>query len=248
MALPTSYTHHLLTRVLSDLSFLTNSGVLSPSALAAIKSHLPFPSLPPTLRQVESSPEEQVASGSAPPRATGAQRAVPPPPPRKASGLSSNSVRKVRCEAVWDYPREQPQRDDLHFKAGDIIILEEEMNPDWWRGSIDERIGLFPANSNFDLHNTTTSPSPSPSSPSHYIPNVGPGYNSEKSPQEHQPPQSYHPPQPQQPFNQAPQPPPQPPSSNKYKKFGGQMGMSVARGAGFGAGVALAVDAVNSIF
>lgn len=93
----------------------------------------------------------------------------------KESGASSRSswllpTRQAQVAALpsaFADPSVSPaQPDDLAFKSGDIITIEEEVNADWWKGSLsassagvsaraladrsvelaDGQTGLFPAN------------------------------------------------------------------------------------------------------
>jgi hypothetical protein len=47
-------------------------------------------------------------------------------------------------KALFDF---KPQEDnELEFKKGDLIEVVEKDDANWWRGRLDEREGLFPAN------------------------------------------------------------------------------------------------------
>lgn len=88
--------------------------------------------------------------------------AVPPAPPRTA-----DPSRAVYAEALWGYNEDGAVRcmlrcslprstltisvadqepNDLPFSAGAIIEIIEETNEDWWKGRLNGRQGLFPAN------------------------------------------------------------------------------------------------------
>lgn len=41
-----------------------------------------------------------------------------------------------KARAVWDYVEVQP--DDLAFSKGDVIVILEESNADWWKGQLGE--------------------------------------------------------------------------------------------------------------
>lgn len=51
-----------------------------------------------------------------------------------------------RARALWDY--QGGEADDLQFRAGDTIIIDEEVNDQWFRGRVEgaPKTGLFPAN------------------------------------------------------------------------------------------------------
>lgn len=49
-----------------------------------------------------------------------------------------------RCVALFDYEGEED--DELTFSQGDVIALLELIGPEWGRGQIHGRIGIFPLN------------------------------------------------------------------------------------------------------
>lgn len=51
-----------------------------------------------------------------------------------------------RARALWDY--QGGEADDLQFRSGDTIIIDEEVNDQWFRGRVEgaAKTGLFPAN------------------------------------------------------------------------------------------------------
>lgn len=50
----------------------------------------------------------------------------------------------VTVKALFDF---KPQEDgELEFKRGDIIEVVERDDPNWWRGKVGSREGLFPSN------------------------------------------------------------------------------------------------------
>ncbi|CAO3610405.1 unnamed protein product [Cunninghamella echinulata] len=65
----------------------------------------------------------------------------PIPPPPNYSTVTNNTE---SVEALYDF--QGPNPEDLSFKQGDIIEIKEKVNADWWRGSLNGRIGLFPSN------------------------------------------------------------------------------------------------------
>ncbi|BGP35705.1 hypothetical protein JCM10296v2_007557 [Rhodotorula toruloides] len=244
-----AFTSHLISRLESDLAFLHSQQLLSEADLGLIKSKLAD-----AQRQADLQAGVGQLAVSAP-----APRTVPPPPTRTDGG-------KMQCKALWDYTKSQP--DDLAFKSGDIITIEEEVNADWWKGSLYGQTGLFPAN-HVERLNSAASPAPPPPSAAN-----GDGYNvpySQPTQQTWTPPPppsagptyAYQQPQyygSEKPYN-APPPPPQQvvvtpqaapgpvdPKKNKLGKFGGRMGTAVASGAGFGLGAGLMSEAVHGIF
>lgn len=63
------------------------------------------------------------------------KRAPPPPPGAKA---------KPKCKALYNY--EATEADELAFRVGDIITIAGKDDPGWWTGTLDGKVGLFPAN------------------------------------------------------------------------------------------------------
>lgn len=49
-----------------------------------------------------------------------------------------------RCRILWDYTG--AHEDDLSVRAGDIVVVVCRVDAEWTQGSIDGRIGIFPAN------------------------------------------------------------------------------------------------------
>lgn len=47
------------------------------------------------------------------------------------------------CIALFDYISTEPG--DLTFRAGDVITVEQS-DGEWWKGSMNGRSGVFPAN------------------------------------------------------------------------------------------------------
>ena len=46
--------------------------------------------------------------------------------------------------ALYDYTAQQP--DELGFNAGDVIIIVSKEHPDWWKGQLGGKTGIFPSN------------------------------------------------------------------------------------------------------
>jgi hypothetical protein len=123
----------LLTHVLDSISLLESIGQISPeaarSAVAALDGSDTGYAVP------------TAAPVRAPPRA---QPAAPPAPPAPA---------EIRATALWDYGQGGDD-DDLAFKEGDTVIIDEEVNDEWLRGRTIPKgrtaplpkSGLFPSN------------------------------------------------------------------------------------------------------
>ncbi|GAA5932343.1 hypothetical protein JCM1841_000854 [Sporobolomyces salmonicolor] len=285
---------HLLARLNNDLEFLHSQQLLDKGDLDLIKSKLASASRRGSGRGVEDGMARMNLG------AAGAGEAATGLPQREASGSGVAPLMgagagpsgqqqqgkpgqgKQLCKAVWDYNKTQP--DDLGFKQGDIITIEEEVNGDWWKGSLNGQTGLFPCNHVERIESAEPVRAPPPPPPSQgYNPSYNsftpppPSYGAPPAPAgppefAYQTPQGYGAPPPGNTYNQygggekqsyAPPPPPpqvlvqqQPPQvvveeQKKHKfggKFGRQMGTAFAGGIGFGAGSALASDAINSIF
>eukprot|EP01129_Flabellula_baltica_P015463 TRINITY_DN7891_c0_g1_i1.p1 TRINITY_DN7891_c0_g1~~TRINITY_DN7891_c0_g1_i1.p1 ORF type:complete len:372 (-),score=84.11 TRINITY_DN7891_c0_g1_i1:111-1226(-) len=60
---------------------------------------------------------------------------TPPPPPRPSS--------HPKARGMWAFTAEGPN--ELSFNAGDIIEILEQ-NGEWWKGTLNGKTGLFPAN------------------------------------------------------------------------------------------------------
>ncbi|GAA6017843.1 hypothetical protein JCM10207_003472 [Rhodosporidiobolus poonsookiae] len=193
---PQAFAAHLLARVQSDLAFLHAQQILPQADYELISARLAAVDTSGMVKVEQGmaalSVKQEYGQGGG---MGGQGAALPPSPPVR--GVQQQGKRQ--CRAVWDYNKSQP--DDLGFKTGDIITIEEEVNGDWWKGSLNGQTGLFPSNHVEPLSATAPPPPPSGPSPS--------GYST-----------SYHAPPP--PSHHAPPPPPQqhwtppPPAHSPY--------------------------------
>ncbi|CUA76013.1 hypothetical protein RSOLAG22IIIB_02019 [Rhizoctonia solani] len=160
------------------------------------------------------------AGTSSPAPASALKRPVPPPPAGP------------QCKAMWDYNLDGLLKDDLSFRAGDIIQIVKEDNADWWTGRLNGREGMFPVNHIERL----------PSAPSY-------GYDEKQQHHQHYTP----PPGPTVVYQQAgPVQAPGPAEEEKKKgglgKYKSIAASSAAGGIGFGAGAAIGSGLINAIF
>lgn len=63
-------------------------------------------------------------------------------PPQPATGKTASTVNRVR--ALYDLVTQEP--DELTFHRGDIITVIESVYRDWWKGSLNGSVGIFPLN------------------------------------------------------------------------------------------------------
>ena len=62
-------------------------------------------------------------------------------PPSKAPPKKGGPQKK--CRVLYDFAPEN--EDEMQLSAGDIVIILDDSDSDWWRGTINGRTGLFPS-------------------------------------------------------------------------------------------------------
>nr|ODN74263.1 hypothetical protein L203_06640 [Cryptococcus depauperatus CBS 7841] len=270
-----AFASHLINQTLSSIALLESLSVVSPADASLIRQKLPsptgpFPSLSSSspsssfanLNIVQSSPtpswtvqharedtvHTSVNHGQHPPPMG---QAAPALPPRQRSGLVEQ-----RGKALWDF--NGTEAEDLQFRSGDIIIVDEEVNEQWSRGRVVPaghnaplpRLGLFPSNyiEKIPLHQSQNPPSQAsyyqapPPGPHTMVPYQPPpqGYYDQKQHMQMM--------QPHQQVQGGVMMQQQEPQKNKFGKIGSQLGTAAVTGVGFGAGSAVGSGIINSIF
>jgi hypothetical protein len=157
---------HLVSQTLASVGLLETLQLISPADANEIRTRLPNPytQFPALAMNAPVPPAGATHTGivggmagmnlqspqfnqpqSPPAQAQPAHVPGPALPPRNTPPAYSN---EVRARALWDYNGADP--DDLRFRQGDIVIVDEEVNKEWFRGRIVggsmEKGGLFPAN------------------------------------------------------------------------------------------------------
>ncbi len=71
---------------------------------------------------------------------------APQAPPRPGNSPASSPMRNRQpsCRALYDFAAENPT--ELSFKEGDVIMLKEQIDDNWYNGSVGGKSGFFPTN------------------------------------------------------------------------------------------------------
>eukprot|EP01147_Barroeca_monosierra_P002369 gene2369-8069_t len=89
---------------------------------------------------------EQIETKSAPPPKPAPPKPAPPkvtpPPPTPLATEKEPPKKQVKC--MFEHVPEQD--DELHIAEGDIITILDDSDPDWWKGELKGRVGIFPSN------------------------------------------------------------------------------------------------------
>ncbi|OCF41898.1 hypothetical protein I317_04308 [Kwoniella heveanensis CBS 569] len=177
-----AFASHLINQTLSSIALLESLSLINPSDASLIRQKLPsptgpFPSLNPPqspsssfagLNISQTSPSWTVRHAREDSLHSPVQQSQPPAPqvqvpiqpvqhqpsaPAPAPSLPPrNRPAEVRAKALWDF--NGTEGDDLQFRSGDIIVIDEEVNEQWYRGRVIPqghnaplpRSGLFPSN------------------------------------------------------------------------------------------------------
>ncbi|VDC06857.1 unnamed protein product [Peniophora sp. CBMAI 1063] len=219
---------HIVSQTRQNVEHLVAEGQLSRSDGNVILNRLPTAS-DVSVRALSDSTRRLVISGNSTslsrmPAGFNNRSATPPAP--------APTRRTQPAKALWSYNEDGAEPNDLSFRGGDIIVITDETNADWWTGQHNGREGLFPANFVEKITRSSSSPAraaassraipaqtPTPPSSAGYAspPPQTPGYGA-PPPQGYggpPPPQAYGGPPPPQnygpPVQYQPYPPPQPP-------------------------------------
>ncbi|KAJ3822569.1 SH3 domain-containing protein [Lentinula raphanica] len=257
---------HLIAQTRSNISFLISQHQIAPNVGREILDRLPNagPSIPDPVTALSEQASNIHISGSSSP---------PPPVAYGTRDYPPTPVSVVKAKALWGYNEGGEDPQDLSFRAGDIIEIVQETNPDWWTGRFKGREGLFPATyveklpPSSPLNHSRPLGSPAAPNPTYsYAPPTGPpgpgsngygpppsGYYQSPPPPQGYSPYPYAPPGPPQPgpvvmSASAPPAPMEQPKKSKFGGMGNTLATAAVGGLGFGAGSAIGADVVNSIF
>lgn len=249
---------------MKELEFLRDSNVITDSFYNQIVEKLP------SRYQAGAPPIDFIGSTGAPSHSNSSA-----PTPNEKNNVLASRPNIELVEALYDYKPQQPE--DLELRTGDKIQVLEHTSPDWWKGSIGSRSGMFPSNYIKPLDDQRQAPSPAPSYQSAMQPqhsnqsqNQHPSYMYQGNPQQFASPPppstqvqfppyqgSPYPPQQQAVPYQAPpqqQPVVQQPQVAQHGGHGAhgeqfkRFGSKLGNAAIFGAGATIGSDLVNSIF
>ncbi|WVQ99539.1 hypothetical protein IAU59_006675 [Kwoniella sp. CBS 9459] len=261
-----AFASHLINQTLSSIALLESLSIINPSDASLIRQKLPsptgpFPSLNPPqspsssfagLNISQTSPswtvrharEDSVHSPHQHQHQHQHQQQQPSAAPVPAPSLPPrNRPAEVRAKALWDF--NGTEGDDLQFRSGDIIVIDEEVNEQWYRGRVIPqghnvpllRSGLFPSNYIEKLPPAPYYASPPPPPPQQQV--MVPYQGSAQSYYDQKPPMGQMqmmPPQQQMQGGVVVQEQ-QPQQKGKFGKIGGQLGTAFTTGVGFGAGI-----------
>ncbi|KAK4688822.1 LAS seventeen-binding protein 1/2, partial [Tremellales sp. Uapishka_1] len=251
---------HLISQTHSSILLLESLSLITPQDASLIRSRLPSPhgplpslspsqntatQLPPQAQAPQPQPTSPVKSSPnnfAPKDSWGTSWEPRQPPPLSPGvpplpARAPTQTQEVRAKALWDYSGSEA--DDLTFRSGDSIIIDEEVNDQWFRGRVIPqgqsyplpKSGLFPS-TYVEKQQSSSSPLP----PQQMIP-----YGQQQQqlqPQYYQPPPNQMMMQPPtQMMAMAPQQIEEEKKKGRFGKIGGQLGNAAVNGFGFGAGV-----------
>ncbi|CCF59407.1 hypothetical protein KAFR_0G03740 [Kazachstania africana CBS 2517] len=225
-----------ITNIKTELDFLRESEIITQQQLDEILKQLPE-KYDPSSKQAQSNEKLplQTVNAAANSSSASVDHASATPPP-------ANQLEYV--EALYAF--EPQQEGDLRLVAGDKVQILEKPSAEWYKGTCNGQIGMFPAN--YVKPVTKDSFAPPPPQYQQYSNNYQqPSYSQPAYPPAstgyYQQPQQVQVQQPQQVQVQQ-QPQQQSQTNEQLKRFGSKLGNAAI----FGAGATLGSDLVNSIF